>query len=121
MNRIEQYFEDFVRDEMALEAISGLIGDTYEDIFAEEEKSTPDAEKIARLEERSKTLYLRQQKIYEGNREIQEQCIDEFAQRCRELYGTPFFDKPEQKQKSGESIKTKANKRIPIKCPQKTY
>ena len=121
MSDLKQYFEDFTRDESALEAIAGLIGDVATERFHEKKKSTPDMEKLAQLEARMRELYEKRQKIYSGDKELKEQCIQEFSERCRKVYGTPFFDKPEQN--SGAVAKVKAVKPVkdPIKCPQKTH
>jgi hypothetical protein len=107
MAEMEQYFDKFVRDEMAIESIAGLMGDTSTAIFHEEEKECPDRDKITRLDERLGYLGELRDKIYSGDIAVKEQCIKEYSRSCHEKYGAQSSGKTTGESGAAVMLKTK--------------
>ena len=76
----------FNRSEMAIYAISMMLGDNLADIMREERNKAPDPVKLNVLEEQRSELLNEQRMIYAGDAKLQDSCVKKYAPIVKERF-----------------------------------
>lgn len=71
--------EAFIEAELAISAMSAMIGHNIASIAVEKGKDSPDTELIAKLKEENKIYTAEQNEVYSGNREVRRAVIEKYS------------------------------------------